>query len=66
MVELSTPRGLKVLVPERPDEDPSPMFSYDNGAKLNRYYDEHGYVVIRSALPGAACDETDPQRPCAI
>jgi phytanoyl-CoA hydroxylase len=56
MIELRTPRGLKVRVPETPAEDPSPKFSLSDSIAIRRYYRDNGYVVVRSLFPGSICD----------
>ncbi|MGO9988395.1 MAG: phytanoyl-CoA dioxygenase family protein [Steroidobacteraceae bacterium] len=56
MLELNTPRGLPVQVPEVPAEDLSPRFSRDEFAAIKAYYDEHGYVIVKSLLTAGTCD----------
>jgi phytanoyl-CoA hydroxylase len=56
MIELTTPRGLKVLVPETPAEDPSPRFAAHDADKLKLYYEENGYVIVKSLFPPEICD----------
>ncbi len=56
MLELSTPRGLLVQVPETPAEDPSPRFSVNEMAAIGDYYRENGYVIVRSLFPAETCD----------
>ena len=56
MIELKTPRGLPVAVPEVPDEDPSPRFNLSQWAAARAYYDEHGYVVFSNLFPADTCD----------
>ncbi|HTW74430.1 MAG TPA: phytanoyl-CoA dioxygenase family protein [Steroidobacteraceae bacterium] len=55
MIELHTPRGLKVDVPERADEDPSPKFALADAAAIRQYYADNGYVVLRELLPTRDC-----------
>ncbi|HTP40150.1 MAG TPA: phytanoyl-CoA dioxygenase family protein [Steroidobacteraceae bacterium] len=57
MIELRTPRGLPVSVPESREEDPSPRFMLDRAGEARKYYDEHGYVVFRNLLPAQACEQ---------
>jgi phytanoyl-CoA hydroxylase len=56
MLELSTPRGLLVQVPETPAEDPSPRFSTNEMAAIRDYYRENGYVIVRKLLESETCD----------
>lgn len=55
MIELKTPRGLNVSVPETEAEDPSPKFEADDLEGFSQYYRENGYAIIRGLLPPAAC-----------
>jgi phytanoyl-CoA hydroxylase len=57
MIELKTPRGLPVAVPETEEEDPSPKFTLDRLAAATEYYKTHGYAVIRGAVEANACDQ---------
>jgi phytanoyl-CoA hydroxylase len=57
MIELQTPRGLSVAVPETLDEDVSPRFTPDQTAALVAYYEDNGYVVVRGVVEPEACDE---------
>lgn len=57
MIELQTPRGLKVQVPETEAEDPSPKFSPNQHVEMRRYCDEHGYVIVRGAIDPTSCEE---------
>lgn len=57
MIELKTPRGLSVQVPETEEEDPSPKFALDDIISAVKYYHEKGYVVIRGAIEPEACNE---------
>lgn len=56
MIELKTPRGLPVNVPETDEEDPSPKFALNEIAAAVQYYDKTGYVVIRGAIDPEACE----------
>lgn len=47
MIELQTPRGLKVQVPETPAEDPSPRFHPAEVWDIQQYYQDNGYVVVQ-------------------
>jgi phytanoyl-CoA hydroxylase len=57
MIELSTPNGLRVDVPETLEEDPSPHFALEDLEAARRYYDDEGYVVISGLLERSICDE---------
>jgi phytanoyl-CoA hydroxylase len=56
MIELRTPRGLPVAVPETEAEDPSPKFDWLEREAIVRYYRDNGYVVVRDALAPQVCD----------
>jgi phytanoyl-CoA hydroxylase len=56
MIELKTPRGLPVQVPETPSEDPSPRFDAGQSEKIKSYYDENGYVIVESLIASEVCD----------
>lgn len=56
MIELKTPRGLPVLVPETEAEDPSPKFDVNDVEGFARYYKENGYAIIRNLFPADRCD----------
>jgi len=56
MIELQTPRGLKVQVPETPAEDPSPRFHPAELWDIQQYYHDNGYVVVQGAVDPAACE----------
>lgn len=56
MLELKTPRGLPVHVPEHLAEDPSPRFSPHEAAQIKAYYEENGYVIVRSLMSQDVCD----------
>lgn len=56
MIELKTPRGLAVRVPETEAEDPSPKFAPDNFEAAAKYYEVNGYAVIRGTVCPMACD----------
>ena len=56
MIELTTPRGLPVQVPETLEEDPSIKFSIGDSKKICEYYHQNGYVVVRGVFCTADCD----------
>jgi phytanoyl-CoA hydroxylase len=56
MIELRTPRGLRVQVPENLAEDPSPRFQVEQAAALKQYYSDNGYVIVRGLLDPASCE----------
>ncbi len=56
MIELTTPRGLPVNVPETIEEDPSPRFTVSQASRAIDYYHEHGYVILSGVLAGEHCD----------
>ena|SRR5208337_4526867 len=56
MIELKTPRGVPVHVPEVLTEDPSPRFSADDAEHLRAYYEENGYVIGKSVIAPEVCD----------
>ncbi len=56
MIELHTPRGLKVTVPEQTTEDPSPKFDLSQKLAIKQYYDQNGYVVLRDLVAAADCE----------
>jgi phytanoyl-CoA hydroxylase len=57
MIELSTPRGLRVRVPETLEEDPSPRFDCKEQEQIREYYRQHGYVIVSGLVPSADCDK---------
>jgi phytanoyl-CoA hydroxylase len=56
MLELTTPRGLPVRVPEGLSEDPSPRFSADETDNIRTYYQDNGYVIVKSVFSPEVCD----------
>jgi phytanoyl-CoA hydroxylase len=56
MIRLATPRGLPVQVPEALAEDVSPRFSPHEVEKLRAYYDDNGYVIVKSLFAHDVCD----------
>jgi len=55
MIQLKTPRGLPVDVPEIASEDPSPKFVPGDATGIRHYYDENGYVIVRGLFPEETC-----------
>jgi hypothetical protein len=56
MIALTTPRGLPVRVPEVLAEDPSPRFAVHESEKISAYYQENGYVIVKSVFAPEVCD----------
>jgi phytanoyl-CoA hydroxylase len=56
MLELKTPRGLDVSVPECAEEDTTPGFQPHELEAIRAFYREHGYVVVRKAFSHRRCD----------
>jgi phytanoyl-CoA hydroxylase len=56
MLELCTPRGLPVQVPETPAEDPSPRFAAHESAAIQNYYRDNGYVIVNELIAPETCD----------
>ena len=56
MIELKTPRGLSVAVPESPAEDPSPKFSAQDTSSIKDYYDLNGYAIVKNLFDSQDCD----------
>jgi phytanoyl-CoA hydroxylase len=56
MIELATPRGLPVNVPEVLAEDAAPRFAPHEAEKLRAYYEENGYVIVKSLFSPEVCD----------
>ena len=57
MIELPTPRGLTVRVPESDEEDRSQKFAGSDPAAILSFYREQGYVILPGLMPVAKCDE---------
>ena len=57
MIELKTPRGLPVSVPEIEIEDPSPKFRLEDSGSIKNYYNENGYVIIKALFSEKQCLE---------
>jgi phytanoyl-CoA hydroxylase len=56
MLQLTTPRGLPVDVPESLAEDPSPRFHASESERIKAYYGENGYVIVQGLLSPQICD----------
>jgi len=56
MINLKTPRGLPVSVPEFEHEDPSPKFKIDDLDKIKNYYQENGYVIVKNLILEGDCN----------
>jgi len=56
MINLNTPRGLPVLVPEFEQEDPSPKFRMDELQGIKNYYQDNGYVIVKNLISTNDCD----------
>lgn len=57
MLELNTPRGLPVQVPETEAEDPSPKFGIGEQAAFKRYYEENGYAIVKGLFTLEQCKQ---------
>ena len=51
------PLGNPLSVPTAIDESTDPYLALKSDEAVRKYYDDNGYVVRRSLLPGALCDE---------
>lgn len=56
MIELTTPRGLPVRVPEHVHEDASPRFDVADWQAAKEYYEENGYVIFGRLIAPRVCD----------
>ena len=56
MIELRTPRGIAVAVPETDEEDPSPKFGVEDVASAAAYFAANGYAIVRRLLPAERCE----------
>jgi len=56
MLELTTPRGLPVRVPESPEEDLSPRFDPADLSAAAAYYRENGYVIVGKLFCAEVCE----------
>lgn len=56
MINLKTPRGLDVLVPEDAREDTTIRFDPHEVDSIRAHYQEHGYAVVRGLFTRPCCD----------
>lgn len=56
MLNLKTPRGLDVLVPETSEEDSTVKFDPHEFDAIRAYYQEHGYAVVRRLFTAQCCN----------
>ena len=58
MIELYTPNGLRVKVPETKDEDNTPRFdvNVDTESAVS-YYKNNGYVIFSACVSQESCDQ---------
>src|SRR5690349_13489607 len=56
MLQIVAPHGATILVPTTPAEESVRYPSLDEHDAIRRYYDEHGYVVVRSCISSDHCD----------
>jgi phytanoyl-CoA hydroxylase len=56
LIELKTPRGLAVSVPETEAEDPSPKFTIGDLGAFRSYYRDNGYAIVKGLVTPAQCD----------
>jgi phytanoyl-CoA hydroxylase len=57
MLNLKTPHGLDVKVPELDKEDLSPKFVLNQLDEIKKYYNEEGYVVLKGVIAEEICDK---------
>lgn len=57
MLELKTPRGLQVRVPENMAEDPSSRFELGDWERITTYYEENGYVILKGLFSKEQCTQ---------
>ena len=57
MIELRTPRGLPVQVPQNDAEDPSPKFDATDFEGFSKYYETNGYAIVRGLITASQCDK---------
>ena len=57
MLELLTPRGLRVSVPQTQGEDPSPRYDVEDASSLRKYFADNGYAVVSSLVSVDACNK---------
>ncbi|MEM6405294.1 MAG: hypothetical protein AAF669_01675 [Pseudomonadota bacterium] len=55
MIQLKTPHGLPVQVPEHDAEDPSKKFTKYQVSEAKDYYEKFGYVVLRNVIKTEDC-----------
>ncbi|MEL6722231.1 MAG: phytanoyl-CoA dioxygenase family protein [Pseudomonadota bacterium] len=55
MIQLETPHGLSVQVPENDAEDPSKKFTKYQVSEAKDYYEKFGYVVLRNVIKTEDC-----------
>jgi phytanoyl-CoA hydroxylase len=56
LIELKTPRGLAVSVPETEAEDPSQKFTLSELEEFRSYYRDNGYAIVKGLVTPAQCD----------
>src|SRR5262245_59485969 len=69
MIELNTPRGLPVRVPEELHEDPTARFTAAQAELAKSYYAANGYVIVTGLYSAEVCDAIrklwdDEIKPC--
>jgi phytanoyl-CoA hydroxylase len=57
VIELKTPRGLPVRVPEELSEDPSARFVVGDAKNAKEYYERYGYVILHGLFSAETCDQ---------
>ena len=57
MIDLETPNGISVRVPEALNEDRSPRFTAEQSAEAKAYYEQNGYVIFSGILDKEKCGE---------
>ena len=57
MINLKTPHGLNVRVPEIDEEDISPKFNVEQLNKVKNYFNAEGYVVLKEIISSDICDK---------
>jgi len=56
MIELQTPRGISVRVPENDTEDLSAKFAIGDSSGIKNYYDQNGYVIVKNVFSPEECE----------
>lgn len=56
MIDLQTPRGLSVRVPEHDSEDASAKFNIEDATGITHYYGQQGYVIVRNVFSPKECE----------